>query len=125
MGHISTLALLVIVAALEEVLFRGVLVDLCLALDQSWLTAACLAGTVIVFAASHVYWGWSQVFAKGLLGVFALISVLSLGTVVAAVVAHVLFNGHVWLVSRAEAPDSRGEQTAAIPAGTPSIAEVR
>lgn len=94
------LALLVAVAALEEVLFRGVLVDLCLALRRPAVVSICLAGTVAVFALSHVHWGWSEVLAKAGLGTLALLSVMSLETVAPAVVAHVVFNTSAWLAAR-------------------------
>jgi membrane protease YdiL (CAAX protease family) len=99
---VSTLLVLLAVAALEEVLFRGVLVDLSLSLSPP-AAAACLAGTLVLFALSHVYWGWSEVLSKGALGMLALACVLALGTVVPAIVAHAVFNARSWLAVRGEA----------------------
>ena len=101
-GAVSMLLLLLGVAALEEILFRGVLADLSLSLSTP-AAAACLAGTLVLFALSHVYWGWSEVLSKGALGVLALASVLALGTVVPAIVAHAVVNTRSWLAVRAEA----------------------
>jgi membrane protease YdiL (CAAX protease family) len=100
-GSVSTLALLLAVAILEEVLFRGVLVDLALSLSSP-AAVACVAGTLAAFALSHVYWGWSEVASKGMLGALALVSVLALGTVVPAVVAHAVLNTYSWRAVRAD-----------------------
>jgi membrane protease YdiL (CAAX protease family) len=89
-------ALLVSAAALEEVLFRGVLVELSLSLRSPALTATCLLASLLAFALTHVALGWAEVFAKLPLGALALISVLLLPSVVPAILAHVLFNLHAW-----------------------------
>jgi membrane protease YdiL (CAAX protease family) len=100
-GAVSTLLVLLAVAALEEIIFRGVLVDLSLSLSAP-AAAASLAGTLVLFGLSHVYWGWSEVLSKGALGMLALASVLALGTVAPAIVAHAVFNAHSWRAVRAE-----------------------
>lgn len=96
----SLLALLVAVATLEELLFRGVLVDLVLSLDNPAFVATCLAATLAAFSLSHIYWGWAEVMAKLPLGVLALVAVLGFRTVVPAVLSHVMFNVWTWRSAR-------------------------
>jgi hypothetical protein len=93
------LALLICAAALEELLFRGILADLCLALPPVG-AAICLAGTTAAFALAHSYLGWHEVLAKLPLGAGALTATLALETVAAAVVAHVLVNVLAWSRAR-------------------------
>jgi Type II CAAX prenyl endopeptidase Rce1-like len=85
-----------IASVLEELIYRGFLVQVCFLLPNRFLIAVALAGTLIVFALSHIQFGWSHVLAKFPLGALALISVLYFGTVLPAVAAHVVFNIGVW-----------------------------
>jgi len=87
---------LILIGALEEIIFRGFLVESCFLIPQSVLRAAALAGTVALFAAGHVQFGWTQVFAKLPLGALALVSVLLLKTVLPAIVIHTMFNWIAW-----------------------------
>jgi membrane protease YdiL (CAAX protease family) len=95
----ATLALLLGVAVLEEVLYRGVLVDLSLELPVV-AAAACIAATVVAFAAAHVYWGWVEMLAKLPLGLAALAASLPFRVVLGAIAAHVVFNTRAWLATR-------------------------
>lgn len=81
--------------AVEEINHRGWLPQACLLLPPAAVPPA-LAGTLVVFALVHTPFGWPHVLAKGLLGGFALAAVLVSGTVLAGVLAHVLFNAEVW-----------------------------
>ncbi len=86
----------VAVAVLEEGFFRGVLLRTAL-LPQSPLVTAVLVGlTLLAFSAVHVFFGWEHVLAKTPLGIAAIASVLALGSLLPAVVAHVWFNVSVW-----------------------------
>jgi membrane protease YdiL (CAAX protease family) len=96
----SSLGALVAVAALEEVLFRGVLIDLSRELSPEF-AAICIAASLLVFAGSHVYWGWEEVIAKLPLGVAALVVSLPFRAVIGAVAAHAVFNAQSWLATRA------------------------
>lgn len=87
---------LVALAALEEVVYRGVLYRLALRPDRLALRVLALAGVTVLFALVHVFYGWTQVLAKTPLGVVALLGTVCTGTIVAAVVAHVTFNAAVW-----------------------------
>jgi Type II CAAX prenyl endopeptidase Rce1-like len=86
----------VVAGALEEVLFRGYLVKACGLLPDPFTALAALTATVLVFALSHIIFGWAQVLAKAPLGALALVTVLLSGTVLAAVIAHVAFNFQTW-----------------------------
>jgi membrane protease YdiL (CAAX protease family) len=92
----SPLVALTAIGALEELVYRGVLLSACLLVPVAALRDAALAATVAAFALSHVWYGWPHVLAKLPLGVLALASALAFGTVLAAVAAHVVFNAAVW-----------------------------
>ena len=98
-GVRGTLLLLLAVAALEEILYRGVLVDLSLELPAA-AAAGCITATVVAFAAGHVYWGWIEMVAKLPLGLAALVASLPFRVVLGAIAAHVLFNTRSWLAAR-------------------------
>jgi len=92
----SGLSSIVVVAILEELLFRGLLVQACFLLPTDLLIAAALSMSVVMFALSHVSFGWPHVIGKLPLGAIAIIGVLTLGTILPAIIAHVLFNVRVW-----------------------------
>ncbi|ETK35255.1 CPBP family intramembrane glutamic endopeptidase [Microbispora sp. ATCC PTA-5024] len=106
------LELLVAVAVGEELVFRGVLTRLALLLADVRLVAGALVLVAAVFACSHVFFGWAQVLAKTPLATAACLVTLLTGNVLAAVVAHVLFNVWVWRYRRSEPvarrPPARG-----------------
>ncbi len=93
--------LLVSVAVVEELVFRGVLVSLALRAPGPVLVVAGVLGAQLAFAVSHVFFGWGQVLAKLPLAAACAAAVLLTGTVLPAVVAHVLFNVSVWRYHRA------------------------
>lgn len=99
-----TLPVLVIGAGFEELVFRGFLVSVCFLLPHAALTALALVGTVAAFALFHVWFGWAHVLAKLPLGLLCLVAVLALGTVLPAIVAHVLFNFDVWKDLKSTSP---------------------
>ncbi|GII60441.1 hypothetical protein Skr01_05260 [Sphaerisporangium krabiense] len=100
------LELLVAVAVGEELVFRGVLTRLALLPSDVRVAAAGLAVTAAVFACSHVFFGWVQVLAKTPLALLTCAATLLTGNVLAAAVAHVVFNVWVWRYRRSE-PVSR------------------
>jgi hypothetical protein len=87
---------IMIASVLEELVYRGFLVQACFLLANRFLLVMALAGTLLVFAISHVQFGWLQVLAKLPLGALALMTVLSFETVLPAIVAHIIFNCRVW-----------------------------
>jgi membrane protease YdiL (CAAX protease family) len=86
---------LVLLAAFEELLYRGFLIHVCLMLHTS-LAILAVTGTVVAFALSHIVFGWPHVLAKFPLGLLTTISALTFSTVLAAIVAHVVFNLIMW-----------------------------
>lgn len=87
---------LIMVAILEELVYRGFLVRMCLLLDHPVWTAVALGASVSFFALTHIRLGWIQVLAKTSLGVFALGAALLTGTVLSAIFIHVVFNVSAW-----------------------------
>jgi hypothetical protein len=84
------------IGALEELEYRGVLLGACFLLPWPALRLAALAATVAAFALTHVWYGWPHVLAKLPLGLLALIAAIAVGTVLAAMLAHIFFNAAVW-----------------------------
>jgi hypothetical protein len=87
---------LVIIAVLEEMIFRGFLLNLCFALPTTYLITIAVFGTILFFSLSHIHFGWPHVLAKLPLGVLTTITALWSGAVLPAIVAHVVFNFRAW-----------------------------
>ncbi|MDF0602556.1 CPBP family intramembrane metalloprotease [Psychromarinibacter sp. C21-152] len=83
---------LIVLAAEEEVIFRGFLVTLALSLPHPALNVAALIVTTAAFCVSHLTYGWRHAAGKVPLAVLALGLVLATGTVLGAVAVHVVFN---------------------------------
>ena len=97
---VPTLVLLLAIAVLEELLFRGFLVEFALRLSPPGLAALAIAGTVLAFAAGHVFWGPVEALAKAPLGIAALAASLPFHCLLGAVAAHVVFNARSWHMAR-------------------------
>ncbi len=95
-GRPAVLAWLLIVAAGEEVLFRGVAVTLALALPTRLLSVGGLLAGLILFCLSHQPMGWRETVGKAPIGAVTLAVALADGTVLPAVVAHALYNARRW-----------------------------
>jgi len=93
-GHFGPWTL-VAVAVSEELLYRGLFLQLALALE-GWWGPAMVSVSVVAFALAHVWFGWASVLSKSPLGILCTAVVLASGSVLAAVVAHTLFNLAVW-----------------------------
>lgn len=87
---------LVLAAALEELVYRGLLVQTCFLLPNRFWVAVGLAATTMFFSLSHLPFGWPQVFAKFPLGVCTTALAVALGSVTPAIVAHLVFNIKIW-----------------------------
>jgi hypothetical protein len=96
-----TLWQLIAVATLEEMIYRGWLLEVCRLLPSGALSGTAVTATLLAFSLLHLPFGWSHVVGKTPLGVLALISVLISGSVMAGIVAHVCFNVQVWHEQRA------------------------
>jgi hypothetical protein len=109
-GRTALLVMLVLVGALEEVLFRGVVLDLALAIPWTPVAVVALLASLVAFAASHVALGRTEMVAKLPLGAATLAAALLLGSVAPAIVAHVAFNLRAWAArapAQAERPAAR------------------
>ena len=84
------------VAILEELLYRGLLVRACFLLPSIILAAPALLATSLIFALSHIRYGWPHALAKLPLSLLCLLVVLATGSVLGAIVAHLYFNIRVW-----------------------------
>lgn len=82
----------VLVAVSEELVYRWCLVRVAFLFSSVVLTGLCLLLITLLFALSHVWIGWEQVFAKLPLGVAMMAAVLIFGNILPAIFGHVLFN---------------------------------
>jgi CAAX prenyl protease-like protein len=93
----------VLAAVLEEIVYRGLLVQVCLLIPNGMWAGLGLAATVVFFSLSHLPFGWPQVAAKSPLGLLALSAALGVGSVLPAIATHLVFNIKIWR-NVAEAP---------------------
>jgi hypothetical protein len=89
-----------LVAVLEELAHRGLVVAACLRLHPASAAAAALLGAACWFGLLHLPFGWAHVAGKVPLGLLATAAALGAGTVFAAVVAHLWFNLRTWSETR-------------------------
>jgi hypothetical protein len=87
---------LIVAASLEELVYRGWLIEACRLLPERGLREGAMVLSVVAFAFLHLDFGWAHVLAKGTLGSIALLGVLTTGSVVTAMVVHVWFNVWAW-----------------------------
>ena len=80
-------------AVVEELIFRGLLLS-ALAAPLGWWPA--IAVSALIFGLHHVTFGPVSIVSKSVGGVLLALQVLLAGTVLPAIVAHLLFQGLVW-----------------------------
>ncbi|QEU93916.1 CPBP family intramembrane glutamic endopeptidase [Streptomyces kanamyceticus] len=112
------LPLLLAVALAEELVYRGVLLGLALRAGPVLVVVGAVLGVQLVFAVSHVFFGWGQVLSKLPLAALCTGAVLLTGTVLPAVIGHALFNTWVWRYHRARPSAARQNRPAASAWGT-------
>lgn len=83
--------LLILTALLEEIIFRGYLIQFCFLLPKVFIVFG-LIGTVITFAFSHASFGPHQILAKFILGAVCLVATLLCHTLLPAIMIHVYLN---------------------------------
>jgi len=83
---------LLVIAVLEEVVFRGVLVRFALSMDATPLIGALLVAIAGVFALEHLHFGWSHVAGKLPFSAVVTIGAVVLGSSVMPIAAHVMLN---------------------------------
>lgn len=92
-----SLPVVLIVAVLEEAIFRGFFLILALQLQGSTAQAVGMVTGCLVFGLIHVWFGLREVVAKLPFGVVNVIGTLASGNLAFAVASHVVFN---WLAHR-------------------------
>jgi len=88
--------LLLAIAVLEEFVYRGLFIGLCFLLPNGGFIAVALIGNMLAFSLSHVWFGWPHVLAKVPLSVTTTAATLAMGTILPAIIAHLLFNTMFW-----------------------------
>lgn len=96
---------IVTVGALEEVIYRGILTALCLALLNYNASLICLFFITLLFALSHINFGSIHVLTKFILGSVCLLSFFITQTIVTPIFVHVMFNTLVVMKYRQVAND--------------------
>lgn len=87
-----TLLDIIIVAACEEIIYRGFLWKLAFQLNCILWTICALLCSVVLFGASHLSLGKGQFLSKTILGGLCMIGVLIVHSVIPAIVTHLVFN---------------------------------
>ncbi|MFI5776944.1 CPBP family intramembrane glutamic endopeptidase [Nocardia sp. NPDC051570] len=90
----------VLIAILEELGYRGLLLAACQRLHPTVVMGAAVLATLLWFGLIHLSFGWPHVAGKLPLGALALVGALVTGTVFTAVISHVWFNTQIWLAGR-------------------------
>jgi membrane protease YdiL (CAAX protease family) len=96
--------LLLVIAALEEFIYRGLLIGVCFLLPNGGLMTFALIGNIVAFALSHIWFGWPHVLAKFPLSVVTTAVTLVMGTILPAIIAHLFFNAIFWKDMRSALP---------------------
>lgn len=81
-----------LVAVLEELLFRGILVNAIFLVPGPSLKAALLLVNVFLFGLVHLSLGWDQVMAKTVLGALTTFALLVFGSLVFPILIHLFIN---------------------------------
>ncbi len=91
--HQLPLITILSLACVEEIIFRGFLTIISFDLSDSYLNRAIwLLMTTLLFGLSHIMYGAAQFKSKLLLSILALISFISLKTILCAIFAHTYLN---------------------------------
>jgi len=83
-------------AGLEEVAFRGFMLQTFLFVRPFVAQAALVAALIPVFALTHLWFGWTQVAAKLPLAALTLGVALSSNSLTPAIATHLMFNMLIW-----------------------------
>lgn len=98
--QLSSALILVAIALLEELIFRGFLLSGCRLIEQPILEHLAIVATCAAFALAHIRFGWAQVASKIPLSILATAAAMISGGVVAAMIVHAVFNFEVWQESK-------------------------
>lgn len=92
----TRLLLLLASAGLEELAFRGFMLQLFLLVRPLFVQATLVSALVPIFALTHLWFGWTQVVAKLPLGMLTLGVALYSGSLTPAILTHLTFNLLIW-----------------------------
>lgn len=98
----TRLLLLLASAGLEELAFRGFMLQLFLLVRPPVAEAALVIAIIPIFALTHLWFGWTQVVAKLPLGTLTLGVALYSGSLMPAILTHLTFNLLIWRRERIE-----------------------
>lgn len=112
------LVTLLVIAILEEIIFRGVLLQCCLLLPVS-IAGGAMVMTVICFGASHAGFGIYQMISKTLLGALCLMAALTCHTVLPAIIIHCYLNWAAYRKMQEKVVIAGGSQNASVIANAP------
>jgi len=83
---------LVVIAVLEEVVFRGVLIRIALSVTSTAVIGMLLLAITVVFALEHLHFGWSHVAGKLPFSAAVTVAAAVLGSTVIPIAAHLTLN---------------------------------
>jgi hypothetical protein len=92
----TRLLLLLASAGLEELAFRGFMLQFFLFVRPLVAQTALVGALVPIFALTHLWFGWTQVVAKLPLGTLTLGVALCSGSLTPAILTHLTFNLLIW-----------------------------
>ncbi|AVF25571.1 CAAX amino terminal protease self- immunity [Paenibacillus larvae subsp. larvae] len=92
----SGLLFLLFIAIMEEIIFRDWLVQLSMEFTGFISYIFLIWLSIISFSLLHLRFGWNHVISKTPLAVINLCALFSTGSVISAIIAHMLFNYLVW-----------------------------
>lgn len=87
-------AMIITIAVLEEILFRGIVVTISLSIGGTVAYLLIVFGTVM-FGLSHLFAGWLQFYSKLIFSAFMTLLFLFSGNILAPIIAHMVFNYRV------------------------------
>ncbi len=93
-----SLLAVIAVAIAEEFLFRGYLISIAYCLHSSIITVVIILLSVFAFAYSHVSNSWRECIYKLPLSLFTTINFIITGSLLGAIVNHVILNGYAYII---------------------------
>ena len=90
---------LMLIAVLEEVVFRGFLLSLALQQESIALRWTLVSAQIAFFCLLHVWYGWPNVLAKAPLAIVTTGLTIATNSLFGAIATHLVFNRLAWLGS--------------------------
>src|SRR5262249_9157741 len=96
-----SIAAVIIVAVVEEFLFRGFMITIALSLTNRSAMVLVILATLLLFAFSHVSSSLNEFKCKLPLSIFTTIGFIVTGTLLSAIITHVILNIYAYLQTKA------------------------